>query len=87
MAGGLTLQVRQIGSYPLVGAAGAGELLLLQPGGLGNPYASIDAQQFVKTVLNSGGSIGIDYAVPGDAAAGQAFLDAAMAYLRPTPPA
>ena len=47
MASGLTLTVRQVGSYPLVASAAPGSLVLTQPGGLGNPYASITAADLI----------------------------------------
>lgn len=72
MAGGVTLSVRQIGSFPLVGAAGAGDLILTQPGGLGNPYAAITAQALVATALSEeGGPIGIGITPPAGAVGDQ----------------
>ena len=74
MAGGLTLQVRQIGSYPEVGSAEGGGMLLVQPGGLGNPYAQISATNLVATALLQA-SMGVGYSVPADANPGQIFLN------------
>ena len=72
MAGGVTLQVRQIGSYAAAGSAGPGDLLLMQPGGLGNPYASIDAATLVATALTDG-ALGVGRYVPGNAEPGTIF--------------
>ena len=65
MASGLTLQVRQIGSYAAAGAAGPGDLMLMQPGGLGNPYATIDAAKLVASALaDAGGPLVVGVGAP-----------------------
>lgn len=45
-----TINVRQIGSYPRASVPGASDLLLLQQGGLGGPYASIEASDLVMSL-------------------------------------
>lgn len=71
----LVIDVRQISSYPTIGASNGSETLLLQQGGLGGPYATINAETLVTTALNDGGSMGIGYTLPATnpAAAGQLF--------------
>jgi hypothetical protein len=51
------LNVRQIGNYPEATFAGPNDLLLLQQGGLGGPYAAITAQLLVLTGASAGGDI------------------------------
>lgn len=57
----LVLNVRQIANYsPPVTSALGSDLLLLQRGGLGGPYISIDAADFVATALAApGGSMSL----------------------------
>lgn len=77
MAGGVTLSVRQIGSYPALPsvAAPAGGLILLQEGGLGGPYATVTPQVLVSTALqNGGGPLGVGMVPPGNAASPEVFL-------------
>lgn len=66
MAGGSTLTVRQIGSYPLLTTvAGDSEaLVLVQQGGVGGPYATISTFSLVQTALEAGGPMGIGYTPP-----------------------
>jgi hypothetical protein len=51
------LNVRQIAQYPLVTAVGTGDVLLLQQGGLGGPYAAISPARVIGTALTNGGDI------------------------------
>ena len=51
MAGGLQVTVRQVASYPLVPAATTADLILLQSGGMGGPYATITPATLVSTAL------------------------------------
>jgi hypothetical protein len=55
----LVINVRQIAQYPLTAGAASGDLLLLQRGGLGSAYLSIDAARLVETVLAKGGDMAI----------------------------
>jgi len=59
MAGGLTVSVRQIGSYPSQ-AALPSDLVLIQRG-LGGPYLAPSLYQAVIDTLASGGPVGIGY--------------------------
>lgn len=68
MAGGVTLQVRQIASYAAA-PPGPGDLLLMQPGGLGNPYASVDAATLVATALQGAGPFTVGIPLPPAASA------------------
>lgn len=56
----LVLNVRQIKQYPPASSAAQGDAILLQRGGLGGPYFSIDAQDFVGSALAGGGSMAIN---------------------------
>jgi Chaperone of endosialidase len=69
----LVLNVRQIAGYPDAGGeAQPTDSLVIQRGGLGGPYLSIDAQDFVSTALMSGGApIQVGVAAPPDAAGEQ----------------
>jgi hypothetical protein len=49
------VNVKQIGNYPAATTAGAADLLLLQQGGLGGPYASIDPVTLVGLALSKEG--------------------------------
>ena len=50
----LVLNVRQIGQYPLETSATAGDLLLLQQGGVGGPYKTINPFALVESALADG---------------------------------
>lgn len=52
----LILNVRQIAGYPDASAAQAGDAVLIQRGGLGGPYYTLTAQEFVGTALAAGGT-------------------------------
>jgi len=51
------LNVRQIGNYPEVTAAGANDLLLIQINGLGGAYSSISATDLVRNALSKGSTL------------------------------
>jgi len=51
MAGGLTVSVRQVASYPAAAPLTPGDLLLLQIGGMGGPYATVTAATLVSSAL------------------------------------
>lgn len=73
----LVLNVRQIGNYPPTADAFPGDLIVLQRGGLGGPFLSITAQDFVATALATGGGpldVSTGFA-PADAVAPQIFTD------------
>jgi hypothetical protein len=53
------VNVRQIGQYPRVTATAAADLLLLQQGGLGGPYASITPVYLLETALQGGGNLNL----------------------------
>jgi endosialidase-like protein len=53
----LLLNVRQIAQYQPASSVAQGDAILLQRGGLGGPYLSIDAQDFVGSALAGGGSM------------------------------
>jgi hypothetical protein len=55
----LILNVRQITGYPSATSAIASDAVLVQRGGLGGPYMSIDAADFVGTALAQGGDMAI----------------------------
>ena len=55
----LVLNVRQIEGYPPATSVIASDAILLQRGGLGGPYLSIDAPTFVGTALAQGGDMAI----------------------------
>ena len=71
----LVLNVRQIAGYPDGGAAAPSDTILLQRGGLGGPYFSLDAEAFVSTALASGGPMEVGFAAPPDAIGGQVFAN------------
>jgi hypothetical protein len=75
----LVLNVRQIAGYPEVGSAAGANTVLMQQGGLGGPYASIEADALVGTALQ-GSTIPLQLGVaaPADAAGGQIFTDAVI---------
>jgi hypothetical protein len=60
------ITVRQIAQYPPAQAVAPADVLLLQQGGLGGPYASVTAPTILATALNLGGSINL---APGSAIA------------------
>jgi hypothetical protein len=60
------LTVRQIAQYPPAQAAAPADVLLIQQGGLGGPYASVTAPTLLATALSLGGSINL---APGSAIA------------------
>ena len=55
----LVLNVRQIAGYTPASSAVGSDTLLLQRGGLGGPYLSIDAADFVGTALSGGGDMAV----------------------------
>jgi len=73
MAGGLTVSVRQIASYPALSAPNlsAADLVLVQQGGQGGPYASVSVGTLISAGLLNGPSMGIGLAVPANASGGQ----------------
>jgi len=72
MAGGLTVSVRQIGSYPTTQGAIPSDLVLTQRG-LGGPYLAPTAYELISGALLSGGALGVGIAAPGNAAIDQLF--------------
>ena len=76
MAGGVTLSVRQIGSYPLLEVADPAAVILAQQDGLGGPYATMTAETLVSTALASG-SMAIGQPLPAGAAVGNLLTDSA----------
>jgi len=71
----LVLNVRQIAGYGDAGSALASDALLIQRGGLGGPYLSLDAAALVSTALSQGG----DFTVGGQVAA-QSFSGGSAAF-------
>jgi len=71
MAGGLTVSVRQIASYPAAPNLSAADLVLVQQGGQGGPYASVSVGTLISAGLLNGPSMGIGLAVPANASGGQ----------------
>ena len=70
----LVLNVKQIGGYPPTSSAVATDLVVIQRGGLGGPYLSIDAEALVATALSEGGPFSVQSGVPpSDAFTGQIF--------------
>jgi hypothetical protein len=55
----LVLSVRQIAGYPATGNAVSSDAIVLQRGGLGGPYLSIDPVDFVGTALANGGNLAV----------------------------
>ena len=55
----LILNVRQIDGYPSTGQAASSDAIVLQRGGLGGPYMSINAPAFVGSALAGGGDMNI----------------------------
>jgi Chaperone of endosialidase len=60
----LILNVRQIEDYPDGGTALSSDAVLIQRGGLGGPYFSLDAQDFVSTALSGGGPLSVGVPAP-----------------------
>ena len=75
MAGGPTITVRQIASYPLAGV-GASDVVLIQQGGLGGPYASAVPQALLNPLEFGAYPLGVGYGPPGPAIGGQIFAGA-----------
>src|SRR5215472_12486452 len=75
MAGGLQVTVRQIASYPLAGV-GASDVVLIQQGGLGGPYASAVPQALLNPLEFGAYPLGVGYGPPGPAIGGQIFAGA-----------
>lgn len=71
----LILNVRQIAGYPNVGGAAPSDTLVLQRGGLGGPYVSVEAAAFAETALIDGGPLPVGVLPPDDADPGQVFTD------------
>jgi hypothetical protein len=69
----LVLNVRQIANYPDAGFAQSTDKLLLQRGGLGGPYYSLDAFNFVATALAGGGPLSVGVSAPGNSYPGNIF--------------
>lgn len=70
----LIIDVRQIGSYPQLGASAGSEIVLLQDGPIGSPYATISTANLVATALNAGPAMGVGTAAPANAAGSQVFV-------------
>jgi hypothetical protein len=66
----LVLNVRQIEGYTAATSAVGSDALLIQRGGLGGPYLSIDAQLLVGTALSGGGNMNIAGALTAQAFSG-----------------
>jgi hypothetical protein len=79
----LILNVRQITGYPPATSASSNDAVVIQRGGLGGPYLSIDAADFVGTALSTGGdmAIGGQLMAPSIQAASVQFSNAAIALL------
>jgi len=60
----LVLNVRQIAGYTATGSAVSSDALLIQRGGLGGPYLSIDAQALVSTALEAAGPFSLGIPIP-----------------------
>jgi hypothetical protein len=60
----LVLNVRQIAGYTATGSALSSDALLIQRGGLGGPYLSIDAQALVSTALEAAGPFSLGIPIP-----------------------
>lgn len=69
----LIINVRQVGNYPAAATASPSDLLLLQRGGLGGSYMSIEAQALVATALEQAGPLGVGVTPPTGAAAASIY--------------
>lgn len=70
----LVVNVRQISSYPALGASNGTENLLVQVGGLGGPYQTISTGALVSSALSvEGPALGIGVAAPAAANGTQLF--------------
>jgi len=72
MAGGLTISVRQIASYPVATISPA-DLILVQQGGQGGPYASAGIYSAIREAVAAGGPLAVGAAAPANAWAGGLF--------------
>jgi len=68
MAGGLSVSVRQIASYPAATIAPQ-DLLLVQQAGPGGPYVAAGAYQLIRDALGQAGPLGVGTGFPAPAAA------------------
>jgi hypothetical protein len=59
----LILNVRQINGYPPATSVIGSDAIVIQRGGLGGPYMSVDASDFVGTALAQGGDMAISGAL------------------------
>lgn len=69
MSDDFVIDVRQIGEYPLKGAADPGDFVLMQTGGLGGPYVVTTAYGVAQALGGPDGQVGIGVPLPGDAVA------------------
>jgi hypothetical protein len=69
----IILSVRQVAGFTPVDSTGSADTVLLQRGGLGGPYVSIDANAFARTALEEGGPLAINQAPPADSAPGEVY--------------
>lgn len=69
------LNLKQIAGYPPAGIA-ATDMVVVQRGGLGGPYLSISASEFVSDALIGGGPLQVGFAAPAGTDPEQAFLAA-----------
>ena len=90
----IILNVKQIAGYPPATSAVSSDALVIQRGGLGGPYLSLDAQDLVSTALSSGGPLAVGQPIPanpypdqiltgwfcGDGLAFNAYLDSAATW-------
>jgi Chaperone of endosialidase len=68
----LVINVRQIANYPASGV-GPSDVVLVQRGGLGGPYYSVTPQSIVSDALSFGGSLGVGWTIPANAAGSSIF--------------
>jgi Chaperone of endosialidase len=68
----LVINVRQISNYPPSGV-GASDVVLVQRGGLGGPYYAVTPQSIVSDALSFGGSLGVGWTIPANAAGSSIF--------------
>jgi hypothetical protein len=69
----IILSVRQVAGFTPVDSTGSIDTVLMQRGGLGGAYVSIDANLFARTALEEGGPLGVGIPAPADAAPGEIF--------------